>query len=352
MKIENIETPALLVSADALERNINKMALMLKGKNPRLRPHYKTHKCPYISAMQIKAGAKGITCSKLSEAEDLADSGIEDILIANQIVGESKLSRLAELAKRCHLTVCADCEENIRDLSAAASSHGAVINCYVELELGMKRCGVDTYEEFYELAKLIKELPGLEYLGVQAYSGNMAHEFDREKRMAVTDLNEKRVEGLVAYLRERGIDSKEVSGGSTGTSAFKAESRVYTELQAGSYIFMDNTYGQMDLGFENALFVLATVISTKPGRFVIDAGVKSLCPDQGPPRVLGYDAESLSLSEEHTSFYCAHDLSVGDKVLVIPGHCCSTVNLYDEIYFEKDAKVIARLPVVSRGKSI
>jgi len=351
MKIRDLETPALVVMEKTMERNLDRMLSMLEGKHPRLRPHYKTHKSPYIAALQIAKGAKGITCSKLSEAEDLANYGIKDILIANQVVQPSKIAKMAHLAGRCHLTVCVDDADNLKAISDAACLAGTNLNVYVELEMGMNRCGVNDFESFCELAWLANSLPGVTYGGIQAYAGNLAHEYDRAYREKTTLGNEARLKELIAFLESRGIKSENVSGGSTGTSYLKAEDTVYTELQAGSFMFMDRAYRPMEVGFENALFVAATVISAGKGRFVIDAGIKSISPDQGPPQVLGWDYDDVSLSEEHTSFYGEHNFKVGDTVMVIPGHCCATVNLYDELYYSDGEEITACRPIVSRGKA-
>lgn len=360
MKVRNLETPALVIDRQEMEKNLQRMNGLLEGTCLKLRPHYKTHKSPVIARMQLENGACGITCSKLSEAEDLANAGIEDILIANQVVQPSKISRLAHLAGRCRLTVCVDQEENIRALSAAAVLAGTQIHCYVELDIGMNRCGVTTFEDFYRLAALLEELPCVSYDGVQAYAGNLAHEYEKEKREAATAANEKRLKELLAYLSERGIESREVSGGSTGTVALKTKSTVYTEIQSGSFIFLDMAYRGMNTVFQNSLFVMATVISAGPDHFVIDAGIKSICPDQGNPGIVGHAYESINLSEEHTVFYGEHSFQVGDMVQVIPGHCCSTVNLFDEMYLVsrtteneqiQDAVIEDCLPVVSRGRA-
>lgn len=351
MKLKDLETPALIIDEITMEENMDQMMSMLEDTRIQLRPHYKTHKSPDLAWLQIEKGAKGITCSKLSEAEDLVKAGIYDILIANQVVQKSKIARLASLAGMCRMTVCVDSEQNIRDLSAAACLAGTEIHCYVELDIGMNRCGVTDFEEFYQLAALLEELPGVTYDGIQAYAGNLAHEYDAEKREAAIAANEERLHQLIAYLDGRGIKNREVSGCSTGSVYVKKYSSVYTELQPGSYIFLDMAYRGMKTAFKNSLYVLATVISAGPEHFVIDAGVKSLCPDQGKPGLDGIGFKSVSLSEEHTAFYGPHSLKVGDQVKVIPGHCCSTVNLYDEMYLVDGDTIIDRIPVTSRGKS-
>lgn len=351
MKVYNLETPALVIEEQIMDDNLLRMMEMLEDTKIELRPHYKTHKSTDIAWLQIENGAKGITCSKLSEAEDLVQAGIYDVLIANQIVQKTKIARAAALAGMCHLTVCVDSAQNIRDLSAAAVTAGTTIHCYVEFDIGQKRCGVTNFEAFYELACLLEELPGVTYDGVQAYAGHLAHEYDVEKREAAIQANEQKLQELLAYLEERDIKSREVSGCSTGSIYLKKHSSVYTEAQPGSYIFLDMAYQDMHTGFKNALFVLATVISAGPEHFVVDAGIKSLCPDQGNPGLVGMEYESISLSEEHTAFYGPHNMKVGDMVRLIPGHCCSTVNLYDEMYLIDGDTVIDRIQVVSRGKA-
>ena len=222
MKLKDLETPALIIEETVMEENMDRMMDMLDGTRIQLRPHYKTHKSTDIAWMQVEKGAKGITCSKLSEAEDLVKAGIYDILIANQVVQPSKIMRLASLAGMCRMTVCVDSEQNIRDLSAAAVLAGSTIHCYVELDIGMKRCGVTTFEEFYKLAALLEELPGVSYDGIQAYAGHLAHEYDQEKRENAFDVNEARLKELIAYLDARGIKNNEVSGCSTGSIYHKA----------------------------------------------------------------------------------------------------------------------------------
>lgn len=352
MKINDLETPALIIDKNAFEANMDKMDELLRNTSMKLRPHYKSNKCSEIAKIQISKGASGITCAKLGEAEDLADAGVKNILIANQIVQPSKIKKMAELAKRCYLIVCVDNIENIVELSFAATEAGSNIHCLVEYEVGMKRCGVDTYEEFFELAKVIDKSSGLVFEGIQAYAGHMAHEHSKEVRIAETNRIEKEILGLKKYVEKKGLKVKEVGGGSTGTVEQKPKNSVYTDIQAGSYIFMDNAYKQLNLGFKNALFVLTTVISTKSDRVVTDTGVKSLGMDQGNPVFLGVPNDSpISMSEEHGAVYCEHNFKLNDKLLYIPGHCCTTVNIFDEIYVVDGDDVVDCWKVTSRGRA-
>ena len=358
MLLTQLETPVLVADADIIEQNMEKMSEILDGKVLKLRPHYKSHKCAAIAHKQIEMGAVGITCAKLSEAEDLVDSGVENVLIANQVVDGEKLVKLAALAKKCRLTVCADDAENIKALSSAAVCAGATVHVYIEYDIGMKRCGVTDPEKYLELAKLADSLPGIEYDGIQAYAGNIAHEIPEEKRASVTAENAAKLKALIDLLSENGIKVNAVSGGSTGTSVIKAQQGVYTELQAGSYFFMDSTYGKLgNLPFKNSLFLMAGVCSKREGLTVLDAGVKSLGVEQDEPWVVKLDGtpvefEKTEINEEHLKLWNpVTELAMGEKVLIIPGHCCSTVNLHNKIYLFRDGKVVDRLAVSARGCS-
>ena len=350
MNIERIETPALIVDEETYSENTAAMEKLLSGKSLKLRPHYKSHKCAEIAREQIARGAVGMTCAKLSEAIDLCDAGIEDILIANQIVDKKKISRLAALALDCRLTVCVDNEENIRAINAAASAVGALVHCLIEYEIGMERCGVSSKEEVARLVKVIDECENLVFDGIQAYAGHISHEVSREERLRLTEANALKIKELLDFLRAEGIEVGTLSGGSTGTSLIKADMGLYTELQAGSYLFMDSTYKTLGLPFNNSLFILATVVSVNDRLAVVDAGVKSCGIDQGMPECVGFTVSHIVASEEHLQLHDpSKKFSVGDKVLLIPGHCCSTVNLHEKLYFVKDNKVTRRVAVTARG---
>lgn len=350
MKIANLETPALIVEKKIFDKNAQKMKDLLQNSNLALRPHYKSHKCASIANFQIKNGAKGMTCAKLSEAIDLADSGVEDILIANQIVEPQKVSRLSFLAKQCKLTVCVDNKENIEALESAAKNADSVIGCLVEFDIGMERCGVTDPRVVLELAKFINEKSNLEFRGIQAYAGHVSHMVDFCERKQYTEANNKKLTDLLALLEQNGLASKIVSGGSTGTAEIKAKEGIYNELQAGSYLFMDSTYATLNLPFENSLFILTTVVSRRGDITVVDAGVKTCGVDQGMPAVKDASVCEIVASEEHFQLHgLSKNLKVGDKLFLIPGHCCSTVNLHDKIYVVEDEKVVNRIEITAKG---
>lgn len=353
MHVSQLETPALVLDMDALEENMRSMNALLKGTGIALRPHYKSHKCATLAKMQIEAGAKGITCAKLSEAEDLVSVGIGDILIANQIVDSAKIARLSQLAKRCCLTVCVDDLDNVRALSDAAKHAGATLHILVEYEVGMNRCGVGTKEEFLKLAKALEGSDGLVFDGIQAYAGHLSHEGNREKREQAAQAVEARLRELIAYLKENGVAVREVSGASTGTVEFKRLGGVYTEIQAGSYLFMDAAYARLDPGFRHALYLYATVVSTAGRRVITDLGLKSCSTDQGEPVFEGYPDAPVRMSEEHAAFPANPEkpVRIGERLRAVPGHCCTTVNLHDRIHLMRAGEIVGCIPVTSRGKS-
>ncbi len=350
MHIHRLETPALILDVKVLRENVEAMKQILDGSSLKLRPHYKSHKCAVLAHMQISGGAVGMTCAKLSEAQDLADCGIENILIANQITDPKKIRRLADLAGDCHLTVCVDDSENVAALEEAAKNAGTVIYCLIEYEIGMNRCGVKTEEEVVDLANAISKCSHLRFSGIQAYAGHISHMEAEEEREKLTKENADKIRSLLSRLEKNGTPAEILSGGSTGTAEIKAKEGLYTELQAGSYLFMDATYHDLQLPFRNSLFVLTTVVSTKDGLTVVDAGVKTCGVDQGMPKLVDNSAQEIVASEEHFQLHGIEKaVACGDKIKLIPGHCCSTVNLHDKIYVVDGDKVVDRIAVTARG---
>lgn len=354
MEVRQIQTPALILDLDVLESNQAQMNAIVSRSRAKLRPHYKSHKCIEIAKMQIRAGAKGITCAKLGEARDLVEAGIEDVLIANEITDRAKLAAAASLAGCCRLSVAVDQCGGIKDLEDAAAYHGAVIHCLVEYEIGMSRCGVDTPEAAYRLAQAVMDCPHLVFEGIQAYAGQLSHEPSRAVRADTARFIENRLRELKAYLESRGCPVREISGCSTASVADHAfPDSVYTEFQAGSYLFMDAAYRALaDLPFRNSLFVLTTVMSRSGRRTVMDAGIKAVSSDQAAPLLQDYMQYPVMLSEEHSQADIAEGApEIGQKLLLLPGHCCTCVNLYDAVYFVRGSRVVNKVPITSRGKS-
>ena len=346
-------TPALVIDRAAMERNMARMDGLLEGTSMNLYPHYKSHKCPAVARLQMARGAKGITCAKLGEALDLAEAGINNIVIANQIVQREKLPVLARLAHKCRLTVCVDNEQNVLDLQAAMADAGdGLLHILVEYDVGMNRCGVSTHEEFLALAKLIQGQSQLVFVGIQAYAGQLSHEENAEKRFADVQRIEADVAALKAFCEKNGVKVTEICGGSTGFAHEKPKNTVYTQVQFGSYLFLDRSFQPLELQFEQALFVQTTVLSAKEDRVVVDCGVKTMTMDQYPPYFPAFPGAQLNFSEEHTTIPVRdHGLVPGDKLLYVPGHCCTTINTFDKVYVAEKGVVTDCWDITSRGKA-
>ena len=363
MPLETVDTPALLIDLAAFERNIERLARAVAGTGVRLRPHAKTHKCPVIGLRQIAAGAVGVCCQKVGEAEAMVYGGVPNVLVSNQVVGASKLVRLAALAKQARVSVCVDDARQVSDLDAAATAFGVRLPVLVEINVGMDRCGVESGEPALVLAKQIAAAPGLRFTGLQAYQGSAQHVREYEKRKIAIDTAVEKVRQTIELLKRNGLPCELVTGAGTGTYHFEAASGVYNELQAGSYIFMDADYaknlsaeGHPWGGFEHSLFVYATVMSRPTReRAVLDAGLKSFSLDAGLPVVADFpDVEYVRAADEHGKLLL-HDptrnVEIGSKLRVIPGHCDPTVNLYDWYVGYRNGRVEAIWPITARGAS-
>jgi len=367
MALGEIDTPSLIVDLDAFERNLQRMAELLKDKPVRLRAHAKTHKSPVITQMQMTLGAVGACCQKVSEAETLVQGGVPNVLVSNEVIGKQKLDRLAALAKSADwIGLCIDSIQGLTQASEAASSAGIVLNALVEIDVGAGRCGVAPGEDALLLAKKITDDPNLNFSGLQAYHGSAQHIRDHGERKAAIDKTITATRMTIDLLKENGIACEIVGGAGTGTFEFEAESGVYTELQAGSYIFMDADYARNkaeDGGpfstFEHALFVLSTVMSQpEKNRAVVDAGHKAASIDSGMPvphEMAGVTYEKPS--DEHGVLRIDgsnQPPALGEQVLLIPGHCDPTVNLHDWYIcvrglHSSNAKVEDIWPVAARG---
>ena len=350
---EEIDTPALLLDLGKLEANLDRMAAFFADKPAALRPHTKTHKCPVIAHKQIERGAIGVTCAKLDEAEVMAHAGIQDILIANQIIGKRKIDRLIGLATWTEVMVAVDDARNVADLSAAATSRGVRLRVLVEVNVGMGRCGVEPGDPAVNLARLVSSSPGLTLEGLMGYEGHVVmrptfEEREEQAKAAMTLLL-----GAKEQVEAAGLEVGIVSGGGTGTHNISGAYPGVTEIQAGSYATMDVRYRNCGLPFQNALTCLVTVISVpRPGVAVTDAGMKALTPEFGMPEVVGHEGVSVAkLSEEHGVLDLAEGASLrsGDKIELIPGHGCTTINLHNQYYVIRDGVVEAIWPIAARG---
>jgi len=353
-----VDTPALLLDLDAFEHNVQRMTFAVRSAKVRLRPHAKSHKCPEIALRQIQAGAVGVCCQKVSEAEAMVDGGVADVFVSNEIVGRRKLLRLAALAKRARVSVCVDNAANVADLDAAAGEAGARLDVLIELNVGANRCGVEPGAAALALAQAVSAARNLRFAGIHAYQGAAQHLRSVADRRAAIALAVRKARATRALLEESGIEVEVVTGAGTGTFPFEAASGVYNEIQPGSYIFMDADYNANDWSdlpqFEQSLYVLTTVMSTPAAdRAVVDAGLKASSVDAGMPRVAGWTGvEYVKASDEHGVLQIAAGAKaprLGDRIRLIPGHCDPTVNLYDWIVCVRGDKVEALWPITARG---
>jgi D-serine deaminase-like pyridoxal phosphate-dependent protein len=349
-----IPTPALVVDVDAMDRNIRRMADFFADSSCKLRPHFKAHKTPEIARRQLAAGScTGLTCATVREAE-IASEFCGDILIANQVIGPDKVSRVAAIAARgIDIKVAVDSGEGVDQIASAAEHAGVVIGVLVDVNVGMPRCGVQPGEPTVALARRVADASGLSLQGVMGYEGQTVGIPDREKRETMTLGAMKRLTASVQAIRDAGLPCEIVSAGGTGTFDISGRIAGITEIQAGSYVLMDTAYGKLDIPFEQAFWVLGTVLSRPtPGFCVTDTGLKSNTEDHGNPTVRDIEgATVLFLSDEHASITIPPDspCRVGDRLQFIPSHCDPTINLHDVIYAVRGDGVVDVWPISARG---
>jgi 3-hydroxy-D-aspartate aldolase len=365
MDAADIQTPCLVLDLDALERNIKKMGDFAKAHGMRHRVHGKMHKSVDVALLQEKLGGSvGVCCQKVSEAEVFARGGIKDVLVSNQVRDPQKVDRLARIPKLGARTICCvDDIDSVGELSAAATKHGTLIECLVEIDVGAGRCGVTYGQAVVDLAKAIEKADGVKFAGIQAYQGAMQHLDSYEEREGKTQVAIDQVRETVEMLKAEGIECDIVGGGGTGSYYFESASGVFNELQCGSYAFMDADYGRIldkdgkriDEGeWENALFLLTTVMShAKADKAIVDAGLKVQSVDSGLPTIYGRtDVKYVKCSDEHGVVADPDGvLKVNDKLKLVPGHCDPTCNVHDWYVGVRNGKVETLWPVSARGKA-
>lgn len=347
--IADIETPAVLIDIDRAQANIAKAQAHADGVGVTLRPHIKTHKLPFWATRQMEAGAAGITCQKIGEAEVMADAGLGDIFLPYNILGEAKLARLLALHARVTLSVTADSKETVAGLARTFTDPARRLTVLIECETGMGRCGVETPDEALTVAKAIAGAPGLAFGGLMTYPA-----------AGQADEAERRLRETRDALATIGLACQTITSGGTPDMWRTQDSSVVTEYRPGTYIYMDRSQiarGAATLD-DCALTVLATVVS-KPtaSRAVLDAGSKAFSSDTlGLPdfgEIVGRpDIRVAKLSEEHgvLSVPDGQTVSIGERVRVIPNHACVVSNLFDEVYFVSGDRVVGVMPVAARGK--
>jgi D-serine deaminase-like pyridoxal phosphate-dependent protein len=358
--LSQVDTPSLIVDLDAFEHNLRAMQDWADRWKVALRPHAKAHKCPEVALRQAALGARGVCVQKVSEALPFLTAGIRDIHVSNEVVGAAKLHLLATLARQARISVCVDHVANVADLSRAATEQGARIDVLIDLDVGQGRCGVSSPIAALELARRIESLPGLRFAGLQAYHGSLQHRRGHAERGAACREAAARARECARVLAEHDYDSHIITGSGTGTAEFDAPGGVYTELQAGTYPFMDADYRDNEwageLRLRNSLFLLSTVMSTPSAdRVVLDAGLKSTTVECGLPRL--HERPGLTYvaaNDEHGVVRVAADAAtpaLGEKLLLVPSHCDPTFNLHDTLVATRGGVVEGIWPISARGLS-
>lgn len=333
-----LPTPCAIVDVAACERNIARAVSVVQGRaGSRLRPHFKAHKCSALLARQVAAGGcSGVTCATASEAEVLAERGFDDILVANQVVAGPALQALARAAQRSAITVVVDDLEQVSLLAAQARRDGVQFGVLIEIDVGLHRCGLPRgSERLLAIAAAVRGTDELTLLGLQGYEGHAVLLASRQARRQ----HVWRAAEILAAERDRLAAAAHpcpiISGGGTGTLDLAIEAGVLTEIQAGSYVLMDSRYAQLDLPFEQALFILSTVIS-RPRRdmAVVDAGLKAMTTEHGLATVIGERLELTRLSDEHgwLKVSGAQFPRIGDRLMLVPSHVDPCVNLHDVVF--------------------
>ena len=361
MRIEELDTPALTVDLDVMERNLRSLSDYSRKHGLKLRPHTKTHKIPAIAKMQIASGCSGITVAKVGEAEVMANAGLEDILIAYPVVGLSKCERLTKLAQRKTITVSLDSIEVARGISEAATRAGSTVSILVEFDVGMRRCGVQTVQAWLNVAQAVDKLSGVRLAGLMFYPGHIWDALPEQG--PALDSVSRVIEEIRAQSKQSGLNFEVVSGGSTPTAYNSHQVRGLTEMRPGTYVFNDMNetkagYSQLS---DCALRVQVTVVSKAvQGRAMVDGGSKTFSGDRlisGDKQGFGFvtehpDTQFTSMSEEHGHLDLGPSdrVNVGERLSIIPNHVCACVNMHNQIYYHRKGIVEGSWTVEGRGR--
>jgi D-serine deaminase-like pyridoxal phosphate-dependent protein len=349
---EELITPALVLDIDAAQRNIDRMASGLRDMgSATIRPHYKAHKSPDLAWRQVQAGAGGLSMATVWEAVVLADAGLDDLFVVNTVSHPAKIAVLARLAADHRILVAVDEAPNAAALSAAATAAGSTLGVLVEVDTGMDRCGTDTAEQTLVLARQVMDLPGLRFEGITGYEGHCSLTVDNALRHERQRAAMRFFTSVAGLLEADGIRCGIRSAGGIATWRWTAGWPGVTEIQAGTYVVMDNYHDHMAPGFEHSLTIQASVISRPDGRVIVDAGSKSVA-DPADVTVVGHDGLTVVRFDEEHGVFAAPEgsaLAVGDSVALVPGYSPSTVNCYDAYHVVRDGTVTDVWPVIPRG---
>lgn len=346
-----ISTPALVVDLDVFEANVAAMESMLQGSGKTVRPHVKTHRTPELAKRQLGGSARGVTCATVGEAEAMVAAGIDDVLIANEVVDDGKLGRVAELARKASVMIAADGGEAVRTLGRQAEARGVTVAMLIDVDVLLHRCGVASIPEAVALANVIADTKGVRLAGLMGYEGRVR--LGVENRASKIYGAYRFLRGMRRELIQAGHEVPIVSAAGTSTLREAIADPTITEIQAGVYCLMEPELLVMDLPFRCATSVRGTVISRHPDRVVVDIGRRVVGLEYGPPIPIGVKATKVSVSDEHATLTLdgMTPPSLGSRVDFVPGQIRTTFNLHDRVWIVRGDEVIDCWPVSARGSS-
>ena len=352
---DEIPTPALVLNYNIMQKNIETMAKFAREHNVNHRPHVKTHKCPIIAHMQLKAGCKGITVAKVGEAEVFAQSGIDDIFIANQVIDPTHIDRMAKLSKYIQIRCAVDSKKNIMDLSKIATKNNAILEVLLDVNLGLGRSGVEPGDPALEMANFIKNTDHLKIIGLFGYEGHLTPMMNLEQKEKMANESYKKIVDTRDLLNKNGFEINHISTSGSGTYKYAAKYDGITEIRPGTYVFSDEHLQMVEPDFELAVTILGTIQNqTGKKEFTTDAGAKAIATGDGKPVFKEFPKSKIRvMNEEHTQFKAigAESLEIGHKIEFFPAHICTSINLHDYIHVVKDNEYVGKWEILARGKS-
>lgn len=350
--VAELDTPQALLDLDVVDANVKTLFAEAKNRGVAVRVHFKSLKCAGLAKHLMGLGAQRFLCAKLNEAEILADAGVYDILLANQIARPQKGPRLAALAERCDLKVCVDHPDQVALLGEAMKASAGILGVLVEVDVGMARCGVAPGQAAVDLAQLVQRTPKLRFDGLQGYDGHLQLNEDFKQKRLLCHEGLRQLVDTREAIEAAGLPVGLVTGAGTGTWEYVAGYPGVTEIQPGSFVLMDCIYHGVRPEFGCALSILTTVQSIRNGWCVLDAGSKAISKDFGMPTILGRPAEKVvRLAEEHTKVEAdVAGLRVGEYRQVVPAHCCATMNLHRRCLAVRKGVVVADWPIEASGR--
>jgi D-serine deaminase-like pyridoxal phosphate-dependent protein len=346
---EPFSTPGLVVDLDVYEANVAAMARLLDGTGKTVRPHVKTHRTPELARRQLGGPAVGVTCATVGEAEVMVAAGIDDVLVANEIVDPAKMARLASLGRGAHVAVAVDAPDTLEPLSRAAVQAGVTLGVLIDVDVLLHRCGVASVADALSLASALERAPGLELKGIMGYEGRMRLSVDH--RSARIGDAYSMLAGVAAALEAAGFAVPVVSAAGTSTLREAIADPTITEIQAGVYALMEPELLVMDLPFRCAAVVRGTVISRHPGRVVLDAGRRVFGLEYGPPVPAGFEGRVTAVNDEHTIVDMDPVPALGSRLDLVPGQIRTTFNLHDRVWVTRGGRLVDAWPVAARGRS-